>query len=77
MGVYANSPPCCVAMAAVKSVYLAVIDTDKLHDRVTVFPPQTCTTSYHGWSWAEEIVPKLQVYSNRQQGSWQVGGAIM
>ena len=59
MGVYANSP-LLRAMAAVKGVYLAVIDTDKLHDRVTVYPPQTCTTSYHGWSWAEEIVPKLQ-----------------
>ena len=59
MGVYAKSP-LLRAMAAVKGVYLAVIDSSTVPDKVTVYPPQTSTTSNLHWSWAEEIVPKLQ-----------------
>ena len=59
-------------MAAVKDIYLVVINTALLEDKCTVYPPGTVARTLvpgGSWSWAEEIVPKLM-----RQGSGDLSG---
>ena len=60
MGTYANNAML-RAMAASRNVFLVTINTATLSDICVVYPPECSTRTVvgGGWSWAEEVAPKL------------------